>query len=211
MELNILKQDGTSSGLTVSLSPAIFGVEVSETAIFEAVRQYLAHQRQGTHKTKGRSEVSRTSKKAFRQKGTGGARRGSYRSPIVKGGGTVFGPQPRLYTVGMSKKLKTLAKNSAFTLKAQNEALFVVEDISFEQPSTKNFKSVLSALSLSDKKVLMVTEGVEKDLYLSSRNLPKASVKPLNELNTYSIINADVIVFTSSALAKLQESVQEAA
>lgn len=207
MEISIYKKDGSTAG-TVALSPEIFEAEVKENVLYEAVRQYLAHQRQGTAKTKGRSEVSRTSKKAFRQKGTGGARRGSYRSPIVKGGGTVFGPTPRKYTVGLNRKMKQIARNSALTLKAADQAVLAVEDFSMDTPSTKSFKDVLQALNLEGKKVLFITNDVDTNLYLSSRNLPKCSLKPLNELNTYSIMHSQAVVFTTSALESLQKTVE---
>lgn len=207
MDIKVLKTDGSESGKTLSLASSIFEVEVNEQVMYEAVRQYLAHQRQGTAKTKGRSEVARTSKKAFRQKGTGGARRGSYRSPIVKGGGTIFGPQPRSYTIGLNKKMKTLARNSALTLKAQEDSIIVIEDFSFESPSTKKFTSLLNSLSIDGKKVMLLTSEVDKNVYLSSRNLAKSSVLKVDDLNTYKVMNADVILFTESALTSFQNTV----
>jgi len=212
MNISIYKSDGSDSGNKIELSDSIFNVEVNEQVMYEAVRQYLAHQRQGTHKTKGRSEVNRTSKKAFKQKGTGGARRGSYRSPIVKGGGTIFGPQPRSYTIGINRKMKQLARLSALTLKARAEEIMVVEDFSMETPSTKGFTAVMSALKVTGQKVLLLTDTADKNVYLSSRNLQKTSVKNVGDLNTYEIMNADVIIFTTSAIANLQtENTVEAA
>jgi len=204
MNISIYKSDGSDSGNKIELSDSIFNVEVNEQVMYEAVRQYLAHQRQGTHKTKGRSEVNRTSKKAFKQKGTGGARRGSYRSPIVKGGGTIFGPQPRAYTIAINRKMKQLARLSALTLKARAEEIMVVEDFSMDSPSTKGFTNVLSSLKVSGQKVLLLTDSADKNVYLSSRNLPKTSVKNVGDLNTYEIMNADVLIFTTSAIANLQ-------
>lgn len=206
MDIKVLKTDGSDSGKTVSLATSIFQIDVNEQVMYEAVRQYLAHQRQGTAKTKGRSEVSRTSKKAFRQKGTGGARRGSYRSPIVKGGGTVFGPQPRTYTIGLNKKMRILARNSALTLKAAEQAIMVTEDLSFDSPSTKSFNALLDSLAVNGKKVLVLTSDINKNLYLSARNLPKSNVLPVSDLNTYGIMNSDVLVFTETALENLQAS-----
>lgn len=206
MNISVYKSDGSDSGKKIELSDSIFNVEVNEQVMYEAVRQYLAHQRQGTHKTKGRSEVNRTTKKAFKQKGTGGARRGSYKSPIVKGGGTIFGPQPRAYSIAINRKMKQLARLSALTLKAKAEEILVVEDLSMDTPSTKSFNSVLSALKVSGKKVLLLTDSIDKNVYLSARNLPKTSVKKVSDMNTYEIMNADLLIFSSSALESLQNS-----
>jgi large subunit ribosomal protein L4 len=206
MNISVYKSDGSDSGNKIELSDSIFNVEVNEQVMYEAVRQYLAHQRQGTHKTKGRSEVNRTTKKAFKQKGTGGARRGSYKSPIVKGGGTIFGPQPRAYSIALNRKAKQLARLSALTLKARAEEIIVVENINMEAPSTKSFNEVMTALKVDGQKVLLLTDNVDKNVYLSSRNLPKASVKKVSDLNTYEIMNADVLIFTSSAIEALQSN-----
>lgn len=212
MNISVYKSDGSDSGKKVELSDSIFNVEVNEQVMYEAVRQYLAHQRQGTHKTKGRSEVNRTTKKAFKQKGTGGARRGSYKSPIVKGGGTIFGPQPRAYSISLNRKMKQLARLSALTLKAKAEEVIVVEDLSIEKPSTKSFNSIIGALKVAGQKVLLLTDSSDNNVYLSSRNLPKTSVKNVTDMNTYEIMNADVVIFTTSALNNLQnEKAVEAA
>lgn len=212
MNISVYKSDGSDSGKKVELSDSIFNVEVNEQVMYEAVRQYLAHQRQGTHKTKGRSEVNRTTKKAFKQKGTGGARRGSYKSPIVKGGGTIFGPQPRAYSISLNRKMKQLARLSALTLKAKAEEVIVVEDLSIEKPSTKAFNSIIGALKVAGQKVLLLTDSSDNNVYLSSRNLPKTSVKNVTDMNTYEIMNADVVIFTTSALNNLQnEKAVEAA
>lgn len=206
MKLNVFKKDGTDSGQAVELSDAIFAIEPNDQLIYEDVRSYQANQRQGTASTKGRSEVRGGGKKAFKQKGTGGARRGSLRSPLLKGGGTVFGPQPRDYSVNLTKKMRQLARKSALTYKAREAALIVVEDFSFDAPKTQAFLSILQALKLADRKVLFLTAGTDANVYLSGRNLPKVSVLEANKPSTYEILDAQVIVLQQSAVPVLEST-----
>lgn len=204
MKLNVFKQDGTQSSSSVELNDAIFGVEPNDQLIYEDVRSYLANQRQGTAKVKGRSEVRGGGKKAFKQKGTGGARRGSLRSPLLKGGGTIFGPEPRDYVVRLTKKMRQLARKSALTYKAKESAIVVVEDFTFDAPKTKSLNTIVSALNLTDRKVLLLTAGTDKNLYLSGRNEKKITVLEAGKPSTYEILHADVLVIQASAIAVLE-------
>lgn len=204
MKINVLKLDGTDSGTTVELSDSIFRVEPNENLVFEDIRSYTAAQRQGTAKTKNRNEVRGGGKKAYKQKGTGGARRGTLRSPLLKGGGTVFGPKPRDYVVRLTKKMKQMARKSALTFKANDKAIMVIEDIAFDGPKTKDMVNLMSALKLSDKKVLLLTNGTEKNVYLSARNLPKVSALEAYKPSTYEIVHADVLVIQRSAIETLE-------
>ncbi len=206
MELKILKQDGSDSGRKAVLNDTIFAIEPNDTVIYEDVRSYLANQRQGTAKVKGRSEVSGGGKKAFRQKGTGGARRGSLRSPLLKGGGTLHGPQPRDYVVRLNKKQRNLARRSALAYKAQDNAIVVVEDLSFAEPKTANLVSVLKALNLTNDKVLILTPGTDLAIYKSGRNVKKVAVLEANKPSTYEIVNAVKVVVLESALPVLEQS-----
>lgn len=206
MELKILKQDGSDSGRKAVLNDTIFAIEPNDTVIYEDVRSYLANQRQGTAKVKGRSEVSGGGKKAFRQKGTGGARRGSLRSPLLKGGGTLHGPQPRDYVVRLNKKQRNLARRSALAYKAQDNAIVVVEDLSFSEPKTANLVSVLKALNLTNDKVLILTPGTDLAIYKSGRNVKKVAVLEANKPSTYEIVNAVKVVVLESALPVLEQS-----
>lgn len=206
MEINVLKLDGTDSGTTVELNDSIFQVEPNDNLVYEDIRSYMAAQRQGTAKTKGRTEVRGGGKKAFKQKGTGGARRGSLRSPLLKGGGTVFGPQPRDYVVRLTKKMKQIARKSALTYKANDKAIVVIEDVALDAPKTKDMVKLISALQLSGKKVLLLTTGTEKNVYLSSRNLPKVSALEAYKPSTYEIVNAEVLVIQKSAIETLEGS-----
>lgn len=203
MKLNILKTDGTESGRTVELPESVFAIEPRDTLVYEDVRAYLAHQRQGTAKTKGRSEVRGGGKKAFRQKGTGGARRGTLRSPLLKGGGTVFGPRPRTYTIRLTKKMKELARKSAFTYKANDNAVVVVEDFSFDAPKTASLLSVLKNLKLEGKKVLLLTGSTDLNLYKSGRNIPGVNVLEAYKPSTYEVLHADYVLLTESGLNAL--------
>lgn len=204
MELEVLNINGQKTGATVSLSEDIFGVNPNDHAIYLDVKQYLANQRQGTHKAKERSEVSYSTRKIKRQKGTGGARAGDIKSPVFIGGGRVFGPRPRDYDFKVNKKVKELARKSALTYKAKDNNIVVVEDFSFDVPKTKQFVSLKSNLKLDDKKMLLVVNEPNKNVYLSSRNLPDSKVLTYSELNTYEILNADVLVFTKTALDNFQ-------
>lgn len=206
MEVSIKKIDGTATGRTVALNDAIYGIEPNDTVIYEAVRSYLANQRQGTASTKGRNEVRGGGRKAFRQKGTGGARRGSLRSPLLKGGGTVHGPKPRDYVVGLNKKQKQLARRSALTYKAREEAIVVVEDFNFDEPKTSRFQALLKALALNDKKVLLLTNGTQINVYKSGRNIPKVAILEANKPSTYEILHADVLVIQEGALAEIENN-----
>jgi large subunit ribosomal protein L4 len=206
MEINILKQDGSDSGRKIVLNEAIFGIEPNDTVIYEDIRSYLANQRQGTAKVKGRSEVRGGGKKAFRQKGTGGARRGSLRSPLLPGGGTSHGPQPRDYVVRLNRKARNLARKSALSYKIKDNKIVVVEDLSFTEPKTANLIAVLKSLNLSDNKVLILTPGTDMNVFKSGRNLRKVAVLEANKPSTYEIINAGTVVLLESALTVLENS-----
>jgi large subunit ribosomal protein L4 len=208
MELEILKTDGTSSGKKAQLSDSIFSIEPNETVLYEDVRRIMAHKRQGTHKTKERSEVRGGGKKAYKQKGTGMARRGSIRSPLLKGGGTVFGPKPRTYSVNLTKKAKRLARKSALSLKASEESLLVVEDFSFDAPKTKSIVEILTAVKADNKKVLLLTTGSEKNIYYSARNIPGVAVLEADKPSTYDIMNADLLIFQEGAVSVLENSLE---
>jgi large subunit ribosomal protein L4 len=204
MEVAVISQNGQSTGRTVQLNEAIFGIEPNDHAIYLDVKQYQANQRQGTHKAKERAEVSYSTKKIKKQKGTGGARAGSIKSPLFVGGGRAFGPRPRDYRFKLNKKVKQLARRSALTYKVKEQCLVVVEDFNFEAPRTKQYIAFLNQLSLSNTKTLLVLPENKDNVYLASRNLPKARVLTFNQLNTYNILNADKIVFMESAVAKLE-------
>ena len=205
MEVSVLNIKGQDTGKKVTLNDSVFGVEPNDHAIYLDVKQYLAAQRQGTAKTKERSELSGSTRKLGRQKGGGGARRGDINSPLLVGGARVFGPKPRDYRFKLNKKVKQLARRSALSYKVQENALVVVEDFTFEAPKTKNFIALLNDLNLTGKKVLVVAAGSDKNLYLSARNLPKAKVAVASDINTYGVLDASVLVLTESAVAKVEE------
>ncbi len=205
MEVSVLNIKGQDTGKKVTLNDSVFGVEPNDHAIYLDVKQYLAAQRQGTAKTKERSELSGSTRKLGRQKGGGGARRGDINSPLLVGGARVFGPKPRDYRFKLNKKVKHLARRSALSYKVQENALVVVEDFTFEAPKTKNFIALLNDLNLAGKKVLVVAAGSDKNLYLSARNLPKAKVAVASDINTYGVLDASVLVLTESAVAKVEE------
>jgi len=205
MEISVLNIKGEDTGKKVTLNDSVFGVEPNDHAIYLDVKQYLAAQRQGTAKTKERSELSGSTRKLGRQKGGGGARRGDINSPLLVGGARVFGPKPRDYRFKLNKKVKQLARRSALSYKVQENALVVVEDFTFEAPKTKNFIALLNDLNLAGKKVLVVAAGSDKNLYLSARNLPKAKVAVASDINTYGVLDASVLVLTESAVAKVEE------
>jgi len=204
MELAILKQTGEDTGRKVTLSEDIFSVEPNDHAIYLDVKQYLANRRQGTHKSKERAEISGSTKKIKKQKGTGGARAGSIKSPIFRGGGRVFGPKPRDYSFKLNKKLKQVARKSALSYKAKDNGLVILEDLVFDAPRTKDYIKLLSNLSLTDKKTLLVVAENNPNVYLSSRNLQKAKVRMVDDLNTYELLDADSLVFCEGALSKLE-------
>lgn len=204
MEVAVLKHNGEETGRKVTLSDDIFAIEPNDHAIYLDVKQYLANQRQGTHKTKERAEISGSTRKIKKQKGTGGARAGSIKSPIFRGGGRVFGPRPRDYSFKLNKKLKQLARRSALAYKVKDNSLTILENVSFDSPKTKNFISLLADLSLTDKKTLLVLPENNKNVYLSSRNLPKAKVVTVEDVNTYQVLHADTLILCEGALSKLE-------
>ena len=203
MELAVLKIDGTESGKKVTLNEAVFGLEPNDHAIYLDVKQYLANQRQGTHKSKERWEVAYSTKKIVRQKGSGGARHGSIKSNTFVGGGRVFGPQPRDYGFKLNKKLKQLARFSALSYKAKDNVITVVEPFAMEAPKTKEFISILNNIKANSRRVLFVLPENSKNIYLSSRNLENVKVINVNEINTYDIMNAYSVVFVDGSLYAL--------
>ena len=200
MEVSVLNINGQETGRKVNLNEAIFGIEPNDHVLYLDVKQYLAAQRQGTAKTKERSELSGSTRKLGRQKGGGGARRGDINSPVLVGGARVFGPKPRNYDFKLNKKVKVLARKSALSYKAQDNAVVVVEDINFEAPKTKEFVNFTKNIKVEGKKTLVLLPEVNKNVYLSARNLQKAEVMIASTLNTYKVLNADVVVIAESAL-----------
>jgi len=194
MKVAVLDIKGKETGRKVELSDDVFGIEPNNHAVYLDVKQYLAHQRQGTHKSKERAEIAGSTRKIKKQKGTGTARAGSIKSPIFKGGGRIFGPRPKDYTQKLNKNLKRLARKSALSIKSKEQAIFVVEDFNFEAPKTKEFKEVLKSLGLENKKSLFVLGDSNNNVYLSSRNLKRSEVVINSELSTYKILNAGSIV-----------------
>jgi large subunit ribosomal protein L4 len=204
MELAVINIEGKDTGRKVTLSDDLFAIEPNNHALYLDVKQYLANQRQGTHKSKERAEVSRTTKKFFRQKGTGNARVGSLKSPVQRGGGTVFGPRPRDYSFKLNKKLKGLARRSAISQAVTEDKIMVVENLSMDAPSTKNYLQILSALGIKDKKSLLVLGESDKSVYLSSRNFKGSKVVNASDINTYIVMNSQAIVLTEDSLEKLE-------
>ena len=199
MQLEVLNIQGAKTGRTIELPEEIFGVEPNNHVIYLAVKQYLAARRQGTHKVKTRAEVKGSSRKLHKQKGTGGSRKGNIRNPLYKGGGTIFGPKPHTYDFKLNRKVKDLAKISALAHKAKANAIVVLEDITLDAPSTKQFSGIIRSLNLADKKSLFVTPEFNSNLYLSLRNVPSVQGCLLSDMNTYNIVNAKVLVLTESA------------
>lgn len=206
MEVKVLNIKGEDTGKKVVLNDAIFGIEPNDHVIYLAVKQYLAAQRQGTHKSKERSEIAGSTRKLIRQKGGGGARRGDIKSPVLRGGGRVFGPTPRDYWFKLNKKVKGLARKSALSYKAQQDAIVVVEDFSFEAPKTKDAIAMLNNLKVEGKKTLIVLPEVNKNVYLSTRNIQRVEVMTASALNTYKVMNANVLVVTENALKLVDET-----
>jgi large subunit ribosomal protein L4 len=204
MEVSIYTREGKDSGNKAELKDSIFGIEPNETVLYEDVRRHQANKRQGTAKTKERSEVRGGGRKAYRQKGTGMARRGSIRSPLLVGGGTVFGPKPRDYKVKMTKKMRQLARRSALSLKASDENVVITEDWTFRSPKTRKIVDILESLEIYGKKVLVVTDKTDRDVYLSARNIPGVQVVEADKPTTYDIMNADVLLIQESALETMQ-------
>jgi large subunit ribosomal protein L4 len=209
MQADVLNIEGKKTGRKVELPEEIFGVEPNDHVIYLAVKQYLAAQRQGTHKVKTRLEVQGSSKKLHRQKGTGGSRKGNLRNPLYKGGGTIFGPKPRDYDFKLNRKVKDLAKISALAYKAKGNAIVVVEDIQLDAPKTKSFTDAMKKLNVADKKILFVLPEYNDNLFLSLRNIPKVESTLLADINTYDIVNAEVLVLSETA-AKVFASEGEA-
>lgn len=204
MEIAVLKNSGEDTGRKVSLSDDIFAIEPNDHAIYLDVKQYLANQRQGTHKSKERAEISGSTRKIKKQKGTGTARAGSIKSPIFRGGGRVFGPRPRNYGFKLNKKLKALARKSALAYKAKDNNLMVLEDFSFETPKTKDFVNVLNNLSVADKKTLFVVSNDDKNVAISGRNLQNTTVVTADTLSTYDVLNADSLLISESSVEKIE-------
>ncbi len=202
MQVEIYSTSGQSTGRYATLPDAIFAIEPNQHAIYLAVKQYLANQRQGTHKSKEKSEVSGSTRKLKRQKGTGGARAGSIKNPLFVGGARIFGPRPRTYDMKLNKKLKQLARNSAFSAKAQNSQLIIIEDFDFDAPKTKDYTAILKNLGLNGKKSLLVLDSIKTNVLLSARNVPGASVHTVEGLNTYAILNGGTLVLSESAVSK---------
>jgi large subunit ribosomal protein L4 len=209
MEAKVLDFNGKDTGRKVQLSDSVFGIEPNNHAVYLDVKQYLANQRQGTHKAKERAEVAGSTRKIKKQKGTGTARAGSAKNPLFKGGGTVFGPRPRSYSFKLNKSLKRLARKSAFSIKAKESNIIVLEDFNFETPNTKNFISVLKALGLDNKKSLFVLGDSNKNVYLSSRNLKASKVISSLELSTYDILNTNSLVLLEGSLEVIEENLNK--
>ena len=205
MQLNVLNIKGEETGRTITLNDAVFGIEPNDHAIYLDVKQYMANKRQGTHKAKERSEIAGSTRKLIRQKGGGGARRGDIKSPVMIGGGRVFGPQPRDYGFKLNKKVKALARKSALSYKAKDNSIIVVEDFTFEVPKTKYFISFLKGLNIENQKMLLVLPENNNIVFLSARNLGKAKVVITSELNTYKVMDANSLVFTESSLEIIEK------
>jgi len=204
MKIDIINIDGQSTGKQVDLPEDIFGVEPNEHAVYLAVKLHLANKRQGTNKTKERGEIKGSTKKIKRQKGTGTARAGDIKNPLFRGGGRIFGPRPRTYDMKVNKKVRALARKSALSDKQAQGNIVVVEDFTFEAPKTKQFKGILDKLDVLNKKSILVTGDTDKHLYLSSRNLPKASVTRASDLNTYEIVKAQTLVLSEGAIEQIK-------
>ncbi|ERJ58514.1 50S ribosomal protein L4 [Sphingobacterium paucimobilis] len=206
MEVNVLNLSGKETGAKVQLPESVFGVTPNDHAIYLDVKQYLANQRQGTHKSKQRNEIAGSTRKLHKQKGTGGARAGSIKSPLFNGGGRVFGPQPRDYSFKLNKKLKQLARKSALSYKAQENNVVVLDTVSFDTIKTKNYVSLVNALNIADEKTLLVLPAYDNNVYLSSRNLKKAKVVVASDLNTYDVLNATKLLLTADSVKTLEEA-----
>lgn len=205
MQVEVLTTSGTKTGRSVELPDEIFGLEPNDHVIYLAVKQYLAAQRQGTHKVKTRAEVHGASRKLHRQKGTGGSRKGNIRNPLYKGGGTIFGPKPHAYDIKLNRKVKDLAKMSALSHKAKDQAIVVIEDLKMEAPKTKTFAGMLKSLNLDGKKSLFLTADFDDAVHASARNIPNVLATVLSDVNTYDIMNADVLLLTEAAASVFGE------
>lgn len=205
MQVDILNIQGTGTGRTIELPEEVFGADPNNHVVYLAVKQYLAAQRQGTHKVKTRAEVQGASRKLHKQKGTGGARKGNLRNPLYKGGGTIFGPKPHGYDFKLNRKVKDLAKITALSFKARENSIVVVEDVNMDAPKTKEFAGILKSLQVSDKKILFILPEYNDNVYLSLRNIQGAQAALISDVNTYDIVNADMLVFTESAVKIFSE------
>jgi large subunit ribosomal protein L4 len=210
MEVAVLNNSGKETSKKVTLSSDVFGIEPNDHAIYLDVKSFLANQRQGTHKSKQRNEISGSSKKLKKQKGTGGARAGNIKNPQFKGGGRVFGPTPRDYSFKLNKKVKDLARKSALSYKAKDNSIAVLEDFSFESPKTKQFLSLLNALALSDKKTLLVLPELNKNVVLSGRNIQNTKITTADQINTFDVMNADNVIFVESSVSKVENLLNKA-
>lgn len=208
MELNVLNKKGEDTGRKVTLNDAVFGIEPNDHAIYLDVKQHLANRRQGTHKSKERSEITGSTRKLIRQKGSGGARRGDIKSPVLVGGGRVFGPRPRDYSFKLNKKVKALARKSALSYKAKENAITIVEDFNMDAPKTKDFIAFVKDLKLDGKKILMVLPENNKFVYLSARNLKSADIVTVSELNTYKVLDAGSLLLTESSIAIIEKNLK---
>ena len=206
MKIDVLKTDGSSTGRQVDLSDKIFGIEPNSHAIYLSVKAYLANQRQGTHKSKERGEVSGGGKKPWKQKGRGGARAGTTRSPLWVGGGTIFGPRPRDYRQDLPKQVKRLARKSALSYKVKDEQIVIVEDFNLEQAKTKEFSKILNALNVSGKKVLLLTDSNKTNVYKSGRNIPKVQILEASKASTYDLLNNQILVVQKSAVKEIEKT-----
>ncbi len=206
MEVKVVNISGKETGAKVQLPDAIFAVKPNDHAIYLDVKQYLANQRQGTHKSKQRNEIAGSTRKLYKQKGTGGARAGNIKSPLFNGGGRVFGPQPRDYSFKLNKKLKSVARKSALTYKAQDNNIVVLEDFTFDSVKTKSYVQLVNNLNLADTKTLLVLPAPNNNVYLSSRNLKKSKVVTAADLNTYDVLNAGTLLLTTETVKKLEEA-----
>ncbi len=211
MQIEVLNSKGEKTGRSVELPEDIFNIEPNDHVIYLSVKQYLAAQRLGTHKTKTRAEVKGSSRKLHRQKGTGGSRKGNIRNPLYKGGGTVNGPAPHRYDFKLNRKVKDLAKMSALSYKARENSILVVEDLNIEKPNTKAFLGVLNGLSIAGKKVLLINVDYDQNLYLSTRNVPRVKSSVLSDINTYDIVHANTLLLTESAAKIFTEEAVEVA
>lgn len=209
MEVSVYNIQGEDTGRKVTLNDSIYGIEPNEHVVYLSVKQYLADQRQGTHKSKERSEITGSTRKLIRQKGSGGARRGDIKSPLLRGGGRVFGPRPRNYSFKLNKKVKLLARKSALSFKAKENAIMVVEDFNIEVPKTKDFKKIQNNLKIEGKKLLLLLPDVNKNVYLSARNLKGVEIMTASALNTYKVLNANVVVLTENAVKLVDETLNK--
>jgi large subunit ribosomal protein L4 len=206
MEVKVLNVSGKETGAKVQLPESVFGIEPNDHAIYLDVKQFLANQRQGTHKSKQRNEIAGSTRKLYKQKGTGGARAGSVKSPLFNGGGRVFGPQPRDYGFKLNKKLKALARKSALSYKAKDNNVVVLEDFNFDSIKTKNYIQMVADLNVTNVRTLLVLATADNNVYLSSRNLKKAKVITADQLNTYDVLNAGKLLLTAGAVKTLEEA-----